>query len=97
MKNKSKVLDELMERIKIKKNSSPITSYTASLFKKGNEKIANKFGEEAFETVTAFLSQGRNEIVEETADLIFHLFILLEKADVSPDEVWDVLKKRMKN
>ena len=58
-------------------------------------KIANKVGEESTETITAFLCQGKKEIAEESADLIFHLFVLLEYSSVSPDEVFDVLSDRM--
>ena len=68
----------------------------SGLFEKGKIKIANKFGEEAFETVSAFLGEGKKEITEESADLLFHFMILLEDSNISLDEVLDVLKKRKK-
>ena len=75
----------------------PNDSYIAKLFKKGKVKIANKLGEEAVETVSAFLAEGNKEILEESADLVFHLMILLEFNDLSIEEVFEILEKRMKN
>ncbi len=90
------ILDELIEIIKKKKNNPTKNSYTTFLFQQGKEKIANKFGEEAFELTTACLTQDKKEIIHETADLIYHLFVLLEESKVSPEEVWDLLQQRMK-
>ena len=94
--NNLEVLEKLENIIKTKKDQDPNSSYTASLFKKGKQKIANKLGEEAFETVTAFLSQNNEDLSEETADLIYHLFVLLEFSKVNFDSVLQVLNKRMK-
>ena len=96
MNNNLEVLEKLENIIKTKRNHDPNSSYTASLFKKGKQKIANKLGEEAFETVTAFLSQNKEDLSEETADLIYHLFVLLEFSKVNFDSVLQVLNKRMK-
>lgn len=95
MKSKSVVLDRLIEIIRKNKSKSPDLSYTSKLFNNGKVKIANKVGEEATETITAFLSQDRKDVAEEAADLIFHLFVLLEHSNVSPEEVFDVLSDRM--
>jgi phosphoribosyl-ATP pyrophosphohydrolase len=95
MTSKSEVLDHLIKIIRANKSKSPKLSYTSELFKKGKVKIANKVGEESTETITAFLSQGKKEIAEESADLIFHLFVLLEYSNISPDDVFDVLSDRM--
>ncbi|MDC3090958.1 phosphoribosyl-ATP diphosphatase [Rickettsiales bacterium] len=95
MRSKSEILDRLIRIIRKNKSKSPDLSYTSKLFKKGKVKIANKVGEEATETITAFLSQDREDIAEEAADLIFHLYVLLEHSNVSPEEVFDVLSKRM--
>lgn len=96
MNKNFQILQRLEQVIKEKKNASPSNSYTATLFEKGKEKIANKFGEEAFETVTAFLSQTKNDLSEETADLIYHLFVLLESAEVDFEKVLQILEERMK-
>ena len=97
MKRESEILDLLVEIIKKNKKKHIDESYTASLFNHGKEKIANKFGEEAVETITAFLSEGKDEIAEESADLIYHLFVLLEFSGVSPNDVFKVLKRRMRS
>ena len=75
----------------------PQGSYVSKLLKKGRVKIANKVGEEAVETVSAFLAEEKKEIIEESADLIFHLIILLEYSGLSFDDVIKVLRKRMKD
>lgn len=96
MKEKTKILKELEEIIKNSKHSSVKSSYTANLFSKGKEKIANKFGEESFEIVSAFLSQGKKEIIAESADVLYHLLVLLEFSNLSIDDVCEELKSRMK-
>ena len=96
MNDNLEVLEKLENIIKTKKNQDPNSSYTASLFKKGKIKIANKLGEEAFETVTALLSQNKEDLSQETADLIYHLFVLLEFSKVDFDSVLKVLNERMK-
>ncbi len=92
-----KIIVQLIEIIKERKKSSDKNSYVVNLFDEGKVKIANKLGEEAVETISAFLSEGKQELLEESADLIFHFLIMLERAGVSFDEVLLVLKKRMKN
>ena len=66
------------------------------MFLNGKIKIANKFGEESIETISAFLNQEKKDLCEETADLLYHLFVLLEHADVSLDDITKILEKRMK-
>ena len=96
MRNKLLILNDLFTIIRNKKKLLPEKSYTADLFKQGKEKIANKVGEEAVETITAFLLEKKNETVEESADLIYHLFVLLEYSKISIEDVCDVLESRMK-
>ena len=96
MKEKTKILKEVQEIIKNNKHSSVKNSYTANLFSKGKEKIANKFGEESFEIVSAFLSQGKKELISESADVLYHLLVLLEFSNLSIDDICDELKSRMK-
>tara|TARA_B100000963_G_scaffold229920_1_gene200542 strand:+ start:208 stop:498 length:291 start_codon:yes stop_codon:yes gene_type:complete len=92
-----KLFFKLSQIIKKRKKDLPKNSYVAKLFKEGKVKIANKLGEEAIETVTAYLSEGKKELLEESADLIFHLLVLLEDSDLTIEEVEEVLLKRMKN
>ena len=67
------------------------------MVRKGKIKIANKVGEEAVETVSAFLAQEKYELLEESADLIFHLIVLLEYSGSSFEDVIKVLAKRMED
>jgi phosphoribosyl-ATP pyrophosphohydrolase len=69
-------------------------SYVASLFAKGREKIAQKVGEEATETVIAALSGDAQQLTFEAADLTFHLLILLADAGVKFDDVLNELERR---
>lgn len=88
------ILARLEQVIAERKSASPDSSYVASLYAKGIEKIAQKLGEEATETVIAALSGGREEVVGEAADLIFHLLVLLQARRVSLDEVMAELDRR---
>ena len=92
-----KLFFKLSQIIKKRKKNLPKNSYVAKLFKKGKVKIANKLGEEAVETITAYLYEGKKELLEESADLIFHLLVLLEDSGLSIEEVEKTLEKRMKN
>ena len=94
---KNETLEILSKIIKKRIEEMPENSYVSTLVRKGKVKIANKVGEEAIETVSAFLAQEPGELLEESADLIFHFLIMLEKAEVSFDDVLQILKKRMKN
>ena len=92
-----KLFFKLSQVIKKRKKDLPKNSYITKLFKKGKVKIANKLGEEAVETITAYLYEGKKELLEESADLIFHLLVLLEDSGLSIEEVEKTLKKRMNN
>ena len=92
-----KLFIKLSRIIKKRKKDLPKDSYVAKLFGKGKVKIANKFGEEAIETITAYLYEGKKELLEESADLIFHLLIMLEDSGLTIEEVEKTLSKRMKN
>ena len=94
---KNETLEILSKIVKKRILEMPENSYVSQLVKKGKVKIANKVGEEAVETVSAFLSQEKYELLEESADLIFHLIVLLEYSGSSFDEVIKVLEKRMKD
>ena len=91
------VLLKLEKIIKKRRKNLDSNSYVVKLFAKGRIKIANKVGEEAVETISAFLAEGKKSLQEESADLIFHLLIMLEEANVSISDVLLVLKKRMKD
>jgi phosphoribosyl-ATP pyrophosphohydrolase/phosphoribosyl-AMP cyclohydrolase len=92
-----KLFFKISQVIKNRKKNLPKDSYVAKLFKKGKVKIANKLGEEAVETVTAYLYEGKKELLEESADLMFHLLVLLEDSNLTIEDVEKTLKRRMKN
>ena len=92
-----KLFFKLSQVIKNRKKNLPKDSYVAKLFKEGKVKIANKLGEEAVETLTAYLYEGKKELLEESADLIFHLLVLLEDSGLTIKDVEKTLKRRMKN
>lgn len=69
-------------------------SYTNKLFDSGYEQISKKVGEEAIEVIIAAGIQGKNRIVEETSDLIYHLFVLLVYEGISLDEIETELTRR---
>ena len=71
-------------------------SYVASLFKKGINKIAQKVGEEAVETVIEALDSNDELFVSETADLLFHYLILLQAKGYTLDDVVVALENRKK-
>lgn len=69
-------------------------SYTASLLAEGPARCAQKFGEEAVETVIAGAAGDRRALIEESADALYHLLVLLSVRDVALDEVLDELARR---
>jgi len=69
-------------------------SYTASLMAKGIDKILKKVGEEATELIIAGKGGERQEIVHETADLIFHTLVLLAFHGIDPEEIYAELRRR---
>jgi phosphoribosyl-ATP pyrophosphohydrolase len=69
-------------------------SYTRQLLDKGPEHCARKFGEEAVETVIAGIGNDRDHLVAESADLLFHLLVLLKARGVKLDEVEATLAQR---
>lgn len=87
-------LQKLQHTIRERRVADPALSYVARLFSKGREKIAQKLGEEATETVIAALSGDPAKLTSEAADLVFHLLVLLEEGGVSLDDVLAELAAR---
>lgn len=88
----SKLEDVIAERRENMSNES----YTASLFKKGINKIAQKVGEEAIEVVIEAKDNNDNLFLNESADLLFHYLILLQAKGFKLNDVVEVLEKRHK-
>src|SRR4051812_4058518 len=89
-----KILLKLFEVIKERKTADPESSYTARLLGKGVNKIAQKLGEEAVETVIAAVAESQERLVRESADLLYHLLVLWAAKKVAPQEVWQELERR---
>lgn len=87
-------LPSLEKIIAQRKRDAPADSYTAKLFASGIAKIAQKVGEEAVETVIEALGNDRNLLLNESADLLYHLLVLLSAKGVALEEVEAVLRGR---
>ncbi len=72
----------------------PAGSYTTSLFEKGTRRIAQKVGEEGVETALAAVAQGDEELIGESADLLYHLLVLLRARGLGLAEVLQLLETR---
>lgn len=88
------VLGALATEIAARKTASPDQSYTAKLISQGVEKCAKKLGEEAIETSLAAVMRDKPRIAAESADLLYHLLVLLEATDVSLSDVMVELERR---
>lgn len=87
-------LFELEKIVDERKTNAPETSYTAKLFAKGLNKIAQKVGEEAVELVIEAKDDDRELFKGEAADLLYHFMVLLAAKNVSLSEVLAALKQR---
>jgi len=88
------VIDRLVARIQLNRHADPTQSYVAKLTARGRAKMAQKLGEEAVETVIAAMTGDRREIVSESADLLFHLCMVLVDAGLTMDDVRAELARR---
>jgi phosphoribosyl-ATP pyrophosphohydrolase len=88
------ILARLETVIASRRTADPASSYVARLHAKGLGKIAQKLGEEAVETVIAALTEDRQALVGEAADLLFHLLVLLGAKDVPLADVLAELDRR---
>ena len=87
-------LEQLQQLIQSKKDSDPSLSYTAKLFSQGIEEIQKKFGEESIELIIASNQNNRNNIINETADVLYHLLVLLSVKSISLKDVVEELERR---
>ncbi|MCO8268217.1 phosphoribosyl-ATP diphosphatase [Haloferax prahovense] len=90
------VLDELFGTIESRKAELPEDSYTTTLFthEKGENYVLEKLGEEMTETILAAKDDDREELLYESADLVYHLLVLLSMKDASLDDLREELKAR---
>jgi len=90
------VLSWLEDLVKERHKEMPPDSYTTYLFEKGIDKILKKVGEEATEVVIAAKGGKEEEIIYETADLFYHLLVMLRDKDIELVKVWEELAHRHK-
>lgn len=88
------LLQRLYDIVLERRKADPDESYVAKRFKQGTAKIVQKFGEEAVETVIAAMREDKKEVIEESADMIFHWLLLLADAGVKPEAVMEELERR---
>ncbi|MCD8871080.1 bifunctional phosphoribosyl-AMP cyclohydrolase/phosphoribosyl-ATP diphosphatase HisIE [Staphylococcus gallinarum] len=89
-------VQQLEQTVDQSANADKSNSYTQYLLNEGLEKITKKFGEEAFEVVIGAMKSDKAEVTNETADLMYHLFVLLHALDIDFKDVEAVLAERHK-
>ena len=89
-------LNELEQRIQQRAAASAEESYTRKLLDRGVAQCAKKFGEEAIETVLAAVAEDRERLIAESADLLYHLLVMLRSRGVTLAEVEALLETRTK-
>lgn len=87
-------LSDLEARIAERAAASPEESWTAKLLAAGPERCAKKLGEEAVEAVIAAVTGDRAELIAESADLIYHLLVVLKSRDIALQDVLSQLEAR---
>ena len=88
------ILAELADEVALRRGASPETSYTAKLLSQGMEKCAKKLGEEAVEAALAAVLGDKAHLTSEAADLLYHLLVVLEAAQVPLSDVMAELEQR---
>ena len=88
------ILIDLAETIAQRAKADPDSSWTAKLLAKGPEKCAEKFGEEAVEAIIEAVKDNREGLIAESADVLFHLLVMLQSRGVTLEDVLAELEKR---
>ncbi len=94
MKNDNDLLTAIYEVVQERKQNPKETSYVASLYAKGLDKILGKIGEEATEVAIAGKGGESAEVICEVADLWFHTLVLLSYYDLPPERIYAELQRR---
>ena len=92
--NAADILERLFAVIEDRRGGDTSESYTARLLAEGADRIAQKLGEEAVETVIAGATGDRSAVISESADLLYHLLVLWAASGIAPGEVWAELARR---
>jgi len=89
-------LDDLYQILQARKTADPNTSYTAQLMQSGEDEILKKIGEESVEIILAAKGQGNQRLVEEIADLTYHILVLLVQKEIPLSAISKELNMRKK-
>ena len=87
-------LDRLADTIEKRRGVNPRDSWTAALLSKGPEKCAEKFGEEAIEAIIEAVKGDREKLISESADVLYHMLVMLTAREVTLAEVLAELERR---
>ena len=88
------ILNSLEKILEERKSASKDQSYVSSLYSKGASAILEKISEESEEVIKAVNEEGRKEVINEVADLWFHLLVLLRHEDIQIEEIESELARR---
>ncbi len=94
--NLQHLMNSLYDTIQSRKGKNADNSYTAQLFAKGIQKIAQKIGEESTEVVIAATCETPERVISESADLLYHLMVLWAEQNITPHSVFKELESRTK-
>jgi phosphoribosyl-ATP pyrophosphohydrolase len=89
-------IHKLYETIQDRKQNPKSNSYTNQLFSNGHDEIIKKVGEEAVEVILAAKGQGKDRLIEEIADLTYHVLVLMAYNQVTPEDITAELEQRRK-
>ena len=89
-------LHRLFDAVIASRNKDPLTSRTGRLLRAGKRKIAKKVAEEAAEVALDAVAGNRQEVIRESADLLYHLAVLWVATGVQPKDVWTEMDRREK-
>lgn len=90
----SDTIQRLYAAVTLERGQNPKTSRTAKLFADGRTKIAKKLIEEASEVSLEFVTNNRDEVVQESVDLLYNWVVLLSEMGIRPAEIWEEMERR---
>lgn len=88
------IFERLFNVIQGRRGGDPEQSYVARQFERGTSRIAQKVGEEAIETALAAVCDDKNQLISESADLLFHLMMLWADRGLEPNDIFAELIRR---
>jgi phosphoribosyl-ATP pyrophosphohydrolase len=93
----SDAVSRLHKAVQARRGQDPSMSRTAKLLASGRGKMAQKLGEEAVEVAIDAARGNRDQVISESADLLYHLVVLWVDMGIAPGDVWDEMARREKN